>query len=307
MMNRRKFIGHTLSGVLVTASGQFPFDALADEPNLTTITILHTNDVHSRIDPFPMDGSRNAGAAGAAKRAHIIKQIRAEEKNVLLFDSGDIFQGTPYFNIFKGEIDMKLMSEMKYDAGTMGNHDFDLGIEGFEKQMVHAKFPFIVSNYDFSNTLLHNKIEKYKVMEVDGVKVGIMGLGIKLKGLVPSDLYQETQYQDPIAKAQVHADLLKNDLKCDYVVCLSHLGYKYNNNTDISDVILAEMTDNIDLILGGHTHTFLNAPEKHQNKSGEEVIINQVGFAGILLGRIKIVLEKNRKKKCITCKNKLVK
>jgi len=306
MINRRKFIGHTLSGVLVSAAGRFPFDAFADDPDLTTITILHTNDVHSRIDPFPMDGSRNAGAAGAAKRAHIIQQIRSEEKNVLLFDSGDIFQGTPYFNVFKGELEIKLMSEMKYDAGTMGNHDFDVGIDGFEKQMKHANFPFIVSNYDFSNTLLNNKVDRYKVMEVDGVKIGILGLGIELDGLVPPELYLETQYEDPISQAQKHADLLKNELKCDYVVCLSHLGYKYKSNI-VSDIVLAESTDNIDLILGGHTHTFLRAPERYQNKSGKEVIINQVGFGGILLGRIKIVFEKNKKKKCITCKNKLVK
>ncbi len=307
MIDRRKFIGHTLSGILVSATGKFPYDAFANEPNLTTITILHTNDVHSRIDPFPMDGSRNAGAAGVAKRAHIIKQIRAEEDNVLLFDSGDIFQGTPYFNIFKGELEIKLMSEMKYDAGTIGNHDFDLGVDGFERQMKHANFPFIVSNYDFSNTLLNNKVDKYKVMEVDGIKIGLLGLGIELDGLVPPDLYLETQYLDPLLEAQKHADLLKNDLKCDYVICLSHLGYKYSSRDRVSDVILAEQTDNIDLILGGHTHTFMREPKVYENKSGQEVIINQVGFGGILLGRIQIVFEKNKKRKCITCKNKVVK
>lgn len=307
MLNRRKFIGQSLTGAIVTASGYFPYSAFADDANITSLTILHTNDVHSRIDPFPEDGSRKAGAGGVAKRAQIISSIRAKEKNVLLFDSGDIFQGTPYFNVFGGELEMKLMTEMKYDAGTMGNHDFDLGIEGFKKQMKHADFPFIVSNYNFDNTLLSGQIDQHKIIEIDGIKVGILGIGIKLDGLVPPNLCEGIIYEDPIAKAQYEADVLKEDLKCDYVVCLSHLGYKYKVNDRVSDVILAKETNNIDLILGGHTHTFLRAPEILENKDGKEVLINQVGFGGILLGRIQILFEKNHKKKCITCKNKLVK
>ena len=153
-MKRRKFIGSSLAGILVSASGRFPMDAFIDEPNLTKITILHTNDVHSRIDPFPMDGGRNEGMGGVAKRATIVNSIRRREKNVLLFDSGDIFQGTPYFNLFGGELEMKLMSKLRYDAGTMGNHDFDAGIDGFSKQMAHANFPFVVSNYNVDNTIL---------------------------------------------------------------------------------------------------------------------------------------------------------
>lgn len=304
-MDRRKFISHSLSGVLVGATMQFPFSAFANDPDLITVTILHTNDVHSRIDPFPMDGGRNEGLAGVAKRATIIEQFRKDNKNVLLFDSGDIFQGTPYYNMFGGELEIKLMSQMKYDAGTMGNHDFDGGIDGFKKQMVHADFPFIVSNYDFSDTILDGAIEKYKIFKLDGVKIGVLGVGIELAGLVPQKLYKKTRYLDPIDEAQKAATFLSQEKGCDYVICLSHLGFKYRNER-ISDVKLARMTNNIDLILGGHTHTFMKQPELVNNKDGKSVTINQCGYGGILLGHIKIVFEKNRKGHCVTCKNALV-
>jgi len=307
LIDRRKFIGNSLAGVLVSATGGFPYDAFVNEPNLTKLTILHTNDVHSRIDPFPMDSGRNAGMGGFAKRAHIVNGIRKREKNVLLFDSGDIFQGTPYFNLFKGELEMKLMSKLRYDAGTMGNHDFDAGIVGFSKQMSHADFPFVVSNYGFDDTILKDRISKYKIFNIDGVKIGVIGLGIELDGLVPPSLYLDTIYEDPIKKAQHHATLLKEELNCDYVVCLSHLGFKYDSGDRPSDIILAQESTNIDLILGGHTHTFLRKPVLEKNKAGKSVMINQVGFGGILLGRIDLIFEKNRKHKCITCKNEWVK
>ena len=306
-MDRRKFIGNSLAGVLVGAVGSFPMDAFVDEPNLTKITILHTNDVHSRIDPFPMDGGRNEGMGGVAKRATIVNQIRRREKNVLLFDSGDIFQGTPYFNLFGGELEMKLMSKLRYDAGTMGNHDFDAGIDGFAKQMAHANFPFVVSNYNFDNTLLNNRVDKHKIFEIDEVKIGVIGLGIELDGLVPPSLYLDTVYEDPISKAQEEAILLKEEKDCDFVVCLSHLGFKYKSEKQPSDILLAQNTTHIDMILGGHTHTFLKEPVTEKNLEGKSVIINQVGFAGILLGRIDLVFEKNREHRCVTCKNEWVK
>lgn len=306
-MDRRKFIGNSLAGILVSASGNFPMDAFVDEPNLTKLTILHTNDVHSRIDPFPMDGGRNEGMGGVAKRANMVNSIRKREKNVLLFDSGDIFQGTPYFNLFGGELEIKLMSELQYDAGTMGNHDFDAGIDGFAKQMVHADFPFVVSNYNFDNTILKNRIQKHKIFDIDGVKIGVIGLGIELDGLVPPNLYLDTVYEEPFKKAQAEAILLKEEKGCDFVVCLSHLGFKYNSANQPSDILLAQNTTHIDLILGGHTHTFLKAPVTEKNLDGKPVIINQVGFAGILLGRIDLVFEKNRPQRCVTCKNEWVK
>ena len=305
MGTRRKFIHQSLTGSFLFATSSFPLSAFTDDSNITPLTILHTNDVHSRIDPFPMDGSRNQGLGGASRRAEIIKQIRQQEKNVLLFDSGDIFQGTPYFNFFGGELEIKLMTEMKYDCSTMGNHDFDGGIEGFATQMKHADFPFVVSNYNFSNTILHDKIEKYKIFEIDEVKVGVIGVGIELEGLVPKALYKETQYQDPIMMAQKQASHLKNEMGCDYVVCLSHLGYKYDDGT-VSDIHLAQNTEDIDLILGGHTHTFMRKADIRRNRKGREVIVSQAGWAGILLGQIKIHFEKNKKNVCLSCKNTLI-
>lgn len=304
-MNRRNFIYNGISGSFLLASAKFPFTALIDDPSLTRLCILHTNDVHSRIEPFPMDGSRNEGLGGAERRASLIHKIRAEEKNVLLFDCGDIFQGTPYFNMFGGELEIKLMSQMKYDASTMGNHDFDGGIDGFDKQLKHADFPFVVSNYDFSDTVLNGKVSKYKIFEKEGIRIGIVGAGIELDGLVPQSLYKNTRYLDPIQEAQEMAAKLKNDKQVDFVICLSHLGYEYRNSR-VSDIHLAQNTSDIDMVLGGHTHTFMSKPDIRRNKLGKEVIISQAGWAGILLGRIDIVFEKNKKRKCISCKNTLI-
>ncbi len=304
-MKRRKFIQHSISGSLLLAGNAFPMSAFADDPNITRITILHTNDVHSRIEPFPMDGGRNQGLGGAERRAALIDSIRATEENVLLFDCGDIFQGTPYFNMFGGELEIKLMSKMKYDASTMGNHDFDAGIDGFDKQLKHASFPFIVSNYDFSDTVLNGKVEKYKIFEKSGIRIGVVGAGIELDTLVPQSLYKNTRYLDPIEHAQSTAAMLKKDMDVDYVVCLSHLGYEYRDSK-VSDIHLAQNTSDIDLILGGHTHTFMRKPDIRRNRVGNEVIVSQAGWAGILLGQINLYFEKNKKHKCVSCKNTLI-
>ncbi len=273
-------------------------------PEVTKLVILHTNDVHSRIDPFPMDGSKNEGKGGAARRAKIIEDIRAKEPHVLLLDSGDMFQGTPYFNFFAGELEIKLMTEMKYDAGTIGNHDFDYGLENLAKQLRHASFPMLNANYNMDNTPMKGKIKPYKVFNKGDVKIGVFGVGIELKGLVPRNLYGETQYNDPVSAAQITANILKNDEKCDFVICLSHLGYEYaESESKLSDMILAKGTNNIDLILGGHTHTFLDKPTKVVNNSGKVVLVSQVGWAGMVLGRLDVHFEKNKKDKCISCKN----
>lgn len=306
-MDRRSFLRHTGLTSMILSSGAYPFFAELEDPNITRLTILHTNDVHSRIEPFPMDGSKNEGLGGVAKRATLIKRIRREQKNVLLLDAGDFFQGTPYFNFFGGEVEVKAMSEMGYDAATIGNHDFDGGIDGLERQLTHASFPLIISNYNFDNTILKDKTLKYKIFDKDGIKVGVFGLGIELHGLVPPKLSQETVYLDPLSEAQKIATILKQEQKCDFVICLSHLGYKYGpNENKISDVFLAQNTQDIDLILGGHTHTFLKEPDRLSNKVGRPVLINQVGWAGIVLGRLDIFFERNKKDKCITCQNLLV-
>ncbi|MFY0672136.1 MAG: metallophosphatase [Bacteroidia bacterium] len=252
----------------------------------TSLTILHTNDMHSRIEPFPSNAGRNAGLGGMARRATLIKQIRAETENVLLLDSGDIFQGTPYFNFFGGELEFKLMSQMGYDVATLGNHDFDNGLVGLEKMLPNANFSFVNANYDFSKTILKDRFKPYKIIDKGDIKVGVFGLGIELKGLVPDKLYAETQYNEPISVAkEIVAELQTQN--CDYIICLSHLGFK-NDSEKVDDHKLAESVNGIDLILGGHTHTFLNEPIVYENVQGHKTIINQVGWAGINLGRIDV-------------------
>lgn len=271
------------------------------------LTILHTNDQHSRIEPFDSSYTRNPNQGGFARRAALIQKIRAEENNVLLLDSGDIFQGTPYFNFFGGELEFKLMSMMGYDASTMGNHDFDNGMAGFKKVKPNAKFPFICSNYDFTNTLLEGETEAFKIFNKNGIKVGIFGVGIKLEGLVGKKDYGETKYLDPVEIAQHYSEFLRNEKKCDLVICLSHIGYDYKDEPKkISDKILAAQTDGIDLILGGHTHTFLPEPQAFVNKKGKNVLVNQVGWAGLLLGKLDFYFDKSKNVKNISWNNQVI-
>jgi 5'-nucleotidase len=240
-----------------------------------------------------MDGSRNAGRGGVARRATIIRQIRQDQKNVLLFDAGDIFQGTPYFNLYKGEPEILAMNQLGYDAGTIGNHDFDGGIDNMVTQFGKASFPLLIANYDFKNTVLDGRTTPYKVFVKDGIRLGVFGLGIKPEGLIPKDAYRETKYLDPIEIGNDVAAHLRNEQKCDYVICLSHLGFKYDGPT-VSDNVLVAQTRHIDGIIGGHTHTFLDAPVLVNNADGQPVWINQVGFAGINLGRIDLTFERGK-------------
>ena len=281
MKSRREFIKRTTLGT--AALSLLPTDLFSNSVELKQLTILHTNDMHSHIHPFT--SGRNKGVGGMDQRSTIIKQIREEGNQVLLLDAGDIFQGTPYFNVYGGELEFKLMSEMGYDASTIGNHDFDNGLDGLVRQLPHAKFPFIVSNYDFSDTEMEGNYLKYKVFNKSGIKVGVFGIGIELEGLVSKNMYGNTLYQNPIDKSNYYADLLKNSLGCDLVICLSHLGFKYSTKK-VSDKLLAVQTKNIDLIIGGHTHTFLNKPVIVENLEGRNVQIAQVGYAGINIGRI---------------------
>ena len=288
MNNRRSFLKRVSLGAVGLT--MFNHKLLAQE-DLIKITILHTNDMHSRIEPF--SSGKFKGFGGMARRSSIIEEIRKKEKNVLLFDAGDIFQGTPYFNYYGGELEFKLMSEMKYDAATLGNHDFDNGLDGLKKQLKYASFPFLTSNYDFKKTILRNKFKSYKVFEKQGVKIGVFGLGIELDGLVPKELYKETKYIDPILVANKVSDKLKNKLNCDLVICLSHLGLEYQSNK-VSDIMVAKNTKNIDLIIGGHTHTFLEKPIITTNLENKKVIINQVGWGGINIGKIDFIFKQNK-------------
>ncbi|MFI0426150.1 MAG: bifunctional metallophosphatase/5'-nucleotidase [Flavobacterium sp.] len=293
-MKRRDFIQKTAasSALLGLANiGLSSFSTIETKK----ITILHTNDVHSHIDPFPADHPKNANMGGATRRAALIESIRKEESNVLLLDAGDIFQGTPYFNYYGGELEFKLMSMMQYDLATMGNHDFDNGIDGFYAQLPHAKFEFVSANYDFKNTILNDIVKPYKIFEKDGIKIGIFGLGVELDGLVDKKLYKETVYNNPIEVAQDMSRILKHDKKCDLVICLSHLGFSYKNEPyKVSDLELAKKTKDIDLIIGGHTHTFLDKPVVEKNSDNKDVVINQVGCYGINLGRIDFYLSNDK-------------
>lgn len=292
-MKRRDFIQNSVTAGLLLGAGSFPLEAFA-KGDARKITILHTNDQHSRIEPFPMDGGKYQGLGGFAQRAVLLNEIRKQEKNVLLLDVGDIWQGTPYFNKYGGELEFKLMSEMKYDASTLGNHDFDAGLDGFIKQLPHASFPFLNCNYDFVDTPMEGKIQTHKIFKYEDIKVGVFGIGIELQGLVPKDLYGGVKYNDPIANANNMAKHLKYEQDCDLVICLSHIGYKYDEKK-VSDMDLAYQSKNIDLILGGHTHTFFAKPDEFANADGAKVLVNQVGWAGIYLGRLDFYFEKKRK------------
>ena len=296
-MKRRTFIQQITTAGAFIGLGGLTLSSIESKA-IKKITILHTNDVHSHIDPFGPNDGRNANKGGVARRASLIESIRQTNPNTLLLDAGDIFQGPPYFNYYGGELELKLMSMLKYDLATIGNHDFDNGIDGFYAQLPNAEFDFVSANYDFTNTVLDTHVKPYKIFVKDGIKIGVFGLGIELDGLVPKKLYKETVYNNPIEIAQDMSGILKEDEKCDLIICLSHLGYYYKKNPDtVSDIVLAKQTKNIDLIIGGHTHTFLKKPTIEKNSVGENVLVNQVGCYGLYVGQIDFYLEKDKEKK----------
>ncbi len=297
--NRRDFLKTVLAGGALLGLNASPLKSFAAKKEYEKLTILHTNDTHSHIDPFPATDPKYAGMGGFARRAAMIKEIRSVEKNVLLLDAGDIFQGTPYFNMFNGEIELKLMSQIGYDAATIGNHEFDNGLDGIVSAMKFANFPFISSNYDFSKTVLADKTLNYKIFFRNEIKIGVFGLGVAIDGLVSTANYGDTIYLDPYAKAAEMAHLLKKDLHCDLVICLSHMGFSYKDDKTPSDVLLAKQSKNIDLIIGGHTHTFINKPYKFSNSDKKDIYICQVGWAGLKLGRLDFYFDKKTNKKFV--------
>ena len=248
------------------------------------LVILHTNDQHSRIDPFPANHPKYPGMGGFAKRAAYIDAIRKEGKEVLLLDAGDVFQGTPYFNFYGGELEFRLMSMMGYDAMTLGNHDLDNGVDGLLKQLPHARFDIINSNYAITHERLRKRIKPWKIYHRGGMKIGVYGIGVELEGLVHPQNCDGLQYMDPEKSALEMENILKNK-DCDLIICLSHLGHSYDSRK-MSDLRLAKSLKCTDLIVGGHTHTFLDSPVKIVNSSGKNTLISQAGWAGIQLGRI---------------------
>ena len=291
-MNRRKFISDLAWGTSGLALGAVA-SGLRAGSNLTTLTILHTNDLHSHIEPFNIPDPRYNGKGGLARISAMVKHFKKENPNSLLLDAGDMFQGTPYFNFHKGE--MKTMSAAGYDAGTIGNHEFDNGLKGILDPLPHARFPIINSNYDFSDTILNGKFPKWKIFNKSGIKIGVYGLGIELHRKVLEKNYGNTLYKDPVATALEMEILLREEMKCDLVVCLSHLGLKYSYKK-INDLALAEETRSTDLIIGGHTHTYLEKPIIKKNKAGKKIIVNQAWWGGMVMGKIDFVFEPGEKR-----------
>ncbi len=250
------------------------------------IVILHTNDTHSRIEPLPETDKYAPNKGGVVRRANYIESVRAENKNVLLFDAGDFVQGTPYYNVFGGEVETKAMNMLKYDAATLGNHEFDYGLEGLKDILDWAQFPIISSNYDFSETILKDRFDPYLIIVKDGVKIGVIGLNVKPQGLIATANYTNMVFMDPLETGNELATKLKNEDKCDVVICLSHLGYT-------ADKRLAENSRNIDIIIGGHSHTYMKDPDIIKNADNEDILIYQTQGRGVYVGRIDIELEKN--------------
>lgn len=257
------------------------------------LLIFHTNDMHSRVEPFSdnYQDTLLAGKAGMVRRATFIRQQRKEHPDLLLFDSGDFSQGTPYYNMFKGEVEIKLMNAMKYDAGTIGNHEFDFGLDNMARLFKMADFPIVCANYDVRGTVLEGLVKEYTVIEREGVRIGVFGLGAPLDGLVAAHCYGNVKYEDPVSEAQRIADILKNQEKCDLVICLSHLGWMEDQ---FSDIELIENTRNIDVVLGGHSHSYFTEPKFYKNLDGVDVPVQQMGKNAAFVGKMVLKLQKNR-------------
>jgi 5'-nucleotidase len=305
MITRRKFLGTSLIGgaafsllpavpsFLTSARSRSDLAAPLLEPaaDETLITILHTNDTHSQIDPLPDNDKQNPGKGGVARRASLVKRVRKENPNTLLVDAGDVFQGTPYFNFFKGEVEYKAMSLIGYDVGTLGNHDFDNGVDGLAAAMKFSNFDFVSSNYDVRGTSIESRVKPYVVRVLAGVRIGVFGLGISPSGLITPDNFKDVSYRDPVKSAQETVQALREKERCTLVICASHLGYYPNPRGDeIGDTQVAAQVDGIDFIASGHTHTFMTAPVVTNQPQGGKTIIFQVGKSGIYVGRVDMTL-----------------
>ena len=256
------------------------------------LCILHTSDTHSRIEPISAHAKdRNAGLGGVVRRATFVKEMREANPGLLLLECGDFSQGTPYYNFFKGELEIEMMNLMGYDAATIGNHEFDFGMENMARLYRLAKFPVVCANYDFTGTVLADVVYPYTVVERHGLRIGIFGLSPRLEGLVQADKCAGITYKDPVASAQRMADVLKTDEGCDVVICLSHLGYRLGNTEDIDDEELIARTRYIDLVLGGHTHSFMEKPMNYLNADGKEVPLLHSGSNGAHVGVVRMKLE----------------
>lgn len=256
------------------------------------LNLLHTSDTHSRIEPLsPQAADANAGMGGVVRRATLVKDFRTGHPGTLLFDCGDISQGTPYYNLFKGELEVKMMNLMHYDAMAIGNHEFDFGLDNMARLFRMADFPVVCANYDVTGTVLEGLVKPYVVIERDGLKIGVFGLGPKLEGLVASANCQGIGFRNPFEAAQQTADLLRDRLGCDLVVCLSHLGISNEDPEGFDDLRLIARTRHIDVVLGGHSHTFMEKPRLLPNADGHEIPLLHSGKNGVYVGHLKVTLQ----------------
>ena len=281
-MNRRIFLKN--SAVLL-ASGFLMRYAHALSPRKNTWSILHTNDFHSRFLPFAATHKRHANQGGIARLTQLVSELRQKHEHVTLFDSGDVFQGTPYFNIFKGHPELQWMQRMEYDATTLGNHDFDMGVEHVFSLRKQYNTPTLLINYTYEKDSDLGVIQPYKIIEKGPIRIGVTGVSIDLVGLQGETNRGSFAYFDPVEKLQEQVNFLRKNKNCNAVVVLSHLGYQYSSEK-IDDIKLAQRTEGIDVILGGHTHTFLDEPTVVKNRAGKKVVINQAGWAGLKLGHL---------------------
>jgi 5'-nucleotidase len=257
------------------------------------LNILQTSDTHSRIEPIsPHAADQSAGKGGVLRRVAFVEHYRAEHPGVLLFDCGDISQGTPYYNMFKGELEVKMMNLMKYDAMTIGNHEFDFGLENMARLFRLASFPVVCANYDVSGTVLEGLVKPYVVLQREGLRIGVFGLSPRLEGLVQASNCQGVVYRDPIAAARETVEVLRGREHCDVVICLSHLGMLGVASEVPGDEALATGTSGIDVILGGHSHTFMEHPAVLLNAEGREVPVMHTGKNGVYVGELKLILQK---------------
>ena len=281
MIDRRTFL--TTSAAFGATIALSPRDLLSASAADTVITILHTNDTHSQIDPLPANDV-NAGKGGVARRATLVKRIRKENPNTLLVDAGDVLQGTPYFNFYKGEVEYKAMSAIGYDVGTLGNHEFDNGVDALAAALKFANFDVVSANYDVKGTVLEQKVKRYVVKTVGGIKIGLFGLGVSPVGLITPDNFKGVTYIDPVVAAREVVKKLREEERCALVVGMSHLGYYEDGKR--GDTMVASQVDGIDFIASGHTHTFMKEPAMQTQPCGAKTIIFQVGKSGIHLGRV---------------------
>lgn len=264
---------------------------LEPEAGETLITVLHTNDTHSQIDPILDNDKSYPGKGGVARRATLVKRVRKENPNTLLVDGGDVMQGTPYFNFYKGEVEYKAMSMIGYDAGTLGNHEFDNGVEALANALKFASFDIVSTNYEVRGSLLEKIVKPFVVKELGGLRIGLFGMGINPAGLITPENFKPLQFLDPVRMARGVTKLLREQERCTLVLGMSHLGYFATpRNNEVGDSQVAAQVDGIDFIASGHTHTFMERPVLQKTPNGKDTIIFQVGRSGIYVGRVDFTL-----------------